>query len=150
MAGLKHCHDAKIAHRDLKPENLFIDKQFTLKIADFGFSGPVDGRDGSGKLTTKLGSASFMAPEIHQKEPYVPQSVDLFASAVILFMMVAKSQPFTTAKPHDPYFRCLAANRSDLFWKAHCKNKPNGDEFFSPEFKDLIVQLLKLKQAERL
>lgn len=68
MAGLKHCHDAKIAHRDLKPENVFIDStDFTLKLADFGFAGPVEGRDGSHTLRTKLGTLNYMAPEIHLK-----------------------------------------------------------------------------------
>jgi len=67
MAGLDHCHQSGVAHRDLKPENLLLDHQFMLKIADFGFAAPVEGRDGSGQLTTKLGTLNYMAPEIHLK-----------------------------------------------------------------------------------
>ena len=54
-----------VVHRDLKPENVLLDEDHVLKIADFGFAGPVDGRDGSGLLKTKLGTANYMAPEIH-------------------------------------------------------------------------------------
>ena len=67
MEGLAFCHEKGITHRDLKPENLLLDSNYTLKIADFGFAAPVEGRDGQGYLTTKLGTLNYMAPEIHLK-----------------------------------------------------------------------------------
>lgn len=35
-------------------------------------------------------------------------------------------------------------NKSEVFWKAHCKSKPNGKEFFSKEFKELITSMMAL------
>lgn len=81
-----------------------------------------------------------MAPEIHARKPYVGASVDLFASAIILFIMFTQHPPFTKAEPSDPFYRLICANRADLFWKAHSKNKPEG--FFSEEFKSLITSML--------
>jgi len=149
MEGLDHCHQSGITHRDLKPENLLLDHQFTLKIADFGFAAPVEGRDGSGQLTTKLGTLNYMAPEIHLKMPYEGKSVDIFAAAIILFIMVAQHPPFTTAQPQDPFYKCLAANRADVFWKIHSKNKPGQLAFFSDEFKDLVQSMLQLDPKHR-
>lgn len=36
--GLDYCHAVGVVHRDLKPQNLLIDRQGTLKIADFGLA----------------------------------------------------------------------------------------------------------------
>ena len=139
MDGLSYCHQAGVSHRDLKPENLLLDNQFMLKIADFGFAAPVQGKDGSGTTSTKLGTITYMAPEIHQKQKYWPKNVDLFAAAIILFVMVSQRAPFDTATPTDKFYRCLAANRADLFWKAHART---GN--FSEELKDLIQSMLQL------
>ena len=70
MNGLGYCHGRGVVHRDLKPENLLLDQFYNIKIADFGFAAPFDGRDGSGKLSTKLGTMNYMAPEIHINQPY--------------------------------------------------------------------------------
>lgn len=125
------------------------DAAFNLKIADFGFAAPIMGKDGSGTLKTKLGTESYMAPEIHMRKPYNGASVDLFATGIILFIMFTQHPPFTRAEPSDPFYRLLCANRVDLFWKAHSKNKPNGAEFFSEDFKSLITAMLAFDPSQR-
>lgn len=132
LEGLDYCHRKGVAHRDLKPENVLLDENYQVKIADFGFAAPVEGRDKNGFLYTKLGTSQYMAPEILKDQPYIGRQVDLFAAGIILFILVAQHPPFTTAEAtRDAYYKCLASNRADLFWKAHCKKKPNTDEFFS-------------------
>jgi len=150
IEGLDYVHQKGLTHRDLKPENVLYDSNFNLKIADFGFAAPIAGRDGSGLCKTKLGTESYMAPEIHMRKPYSGASVDLFASGIILFIMFTQHPPFTKADPSDPFYRLLCANRPDLFWKAHSKNKPNGADFFPEDFKNLITAMLQFDPSQRL
>ncbi len=150
IEGLDYVHKQGVTHRDMKPENVLFDEKFNLKIADFGFAAPLAGRDGSGTCKTKLGTESYMAPEIHLRKPYNGASVDMFASAIILFIMVTQHPPFSKADPADPFYRLICANRADLFWKAHGKNKPGGMAFFTEEFMNLVTSMLQLDPTHRL
>ena len=37
--------------------------RFELKIADFGFAAPIEGKDGQGNLNTRIGTLNYMSPE---------------------------------------------------------------------------------------
>ena len=45
--------------------------------------------------------------------------------------------PFVTAQASDPFYKCIAAGRADLFWKSQSHIK-GGDDFFSEDVKSLI------------
>lgn len=147
--GLLYCHRQGVTHRDLKPDNLLLDDQCKLKIADFGFAAPIEGRDGSGFLRTYLGTQNYMAPEFHLQQPYKGHSVDIFAAGIILFIMVTVHPPFDVAHPSDLIYKYLAANRADKFWEKHSINKQNGDAFISPQLKQLIQSMLQLDPIHR-
>lgn len=42
-----------------------------------------------------------MAPEIHAREPYKGEQVDVFSSGVVLFIMVSGTPPFNEASATD-------------------------------------------------
>ena len=82
-----------------------------------------------------------MAPEILARQAYQGQVVDLFALGVILFILYSGHPPFQMANDQDNFYKLLATNRSDLFWKAHSNRKPA--DFYSEDFKDLITCMLQ-------
>jgi len=102
ITGLHYIHTQGVAHRDLKPENILLDSKYNIKIVDFGFATPLEGKDGSGFNRTALGSPNYMAPEIWEKDPqYQAQVVDLYACAIILFIMFSGGPPFERAKADE-------------------------------------------------
>lgn len=141
--AFEYLHGKGVSHRDMKPENILLDGDFNLKLADFGFSST------KAQNESRKGTDSYMAPEIHMGQKYSGQCVDLFAAGIILFIMVAQHPPFNKATPKDPHYKTISANRLDLFWKLHSRNKPGGLEFFSAEFMDLINQLLGFDPIHR-
>ena len=87
---------------------------------------------------------------MHLNQPYEGEKCDLFAAGMIVFIMLAQHPPFGSATPKDPYYKCLALNKDELYWKAVCKNKDNGVCFFSDEFKDLFSKMVQLDPSKRL
>ena len=93
VAGLTYMHHQGIVNRDIKLENMLVADDFTIKIADFGFAKPMEGR-GDGQIATYLGTPGYMAPEIIEGRLYSGQAVDIFALGIVLFSMVTVSSPF--------------------------------------------------------
>uniref|UniRef100_A0A0K0DYX7 Protein kinase domain-containing protein n=1 Tax=Strongyloides stercoralis TaxID=6248 RepID=A0A0K0DYX7_STRER len=61
--GVRYCHKKDIIHRDIKPENLVIDKDFKLRLADFGSS--LDIRKKSNNDNIEFATTyDYAAPEI--------------------------------------------------------------------------------------
>ena len=116
----------------MKPENLLFSDNFVLKIVDFGFATPLEGRDGSGMNKTVLGTGGYMAPEIIEQKPYYALEADVFALGVILFIMRSADKPFGLARESDLKFYNLYRHRSELFWSDHQKGREEG--FYSDDF----------------
>ena len=88
LEALGHCHRNGVVHRDLKPENLLLSGH-QIKLADFGFAGPIEGRDGSGFLKSHKGSERYFPPEILSQTKYRGDRSDIFTAGVILFVMIS-------------------------------------------------------------
>lgn len=142
MDGLAACHNAGLAHRDLKPENVLLSKEFTLKLADFGFAFPFKKAEELRAMKTELGTRGYMAPEIG-KTSY-NRKVDYFSSGVILFILLSGFPPFRQTNSEDWWFEKIMSKRWHLFWQAHERKAQ-----FSDSAKALIQGMLAADPAER-
>jgi serine/threonine protein kinase len=81
-SGLAYLHGRGVIHRDLKPHNILLNDQLEVVICDFGAS-----RFGDLKVTAKLGTRGYMAPEI-SKAQFDLSGKDAFATDVFSFAMI--------------------------------------------------------------
>ncbi|MBW2495987.1 MAG: protein kinase [Deltaproteobacteria bacterium] len=92
-AGLGYAHDQGIVHRDIKTANLFITREKTVKIMDFGLAKIVEAvRDDGASVIA--GTPYYMPPE-QAAGGRVDGRTDLYALGVTLFELATGELPFS-------------------------------------------------------
>ncbi|XP_065592370.1 serine/threonine-protein kinase Nek1 isoform X7 [Cyrtonyx montezumae] len=82
--ALKHIHDRKILHRDIKSQNIFLTKDGTIQLGDFGIARVLSSTVELAR--TCIGTPYYLSPEICQNRPYNNKS-DIWALGCVLYEM---------------------------------------------------------------
>ncbi|KDR19401.1 serine/threonine-protein kinase Nek8-like [Zootermopsis nevadensis] len=94
VLGLHYIHQQGVLHRDLKPSNILLKPvgvEIVIKIADFGISKILESR--KTKLSSVLGTPSYLAPELCEGQPY-NKSTDIWALGCVLCEMMTLKKAF--------------------------------------------------------
>ncbi|KAF8723556.1 hypothetical protein HU200_021509 [Digitaria exilis] len=96
--GMNYLHNSTpvIVHRDLKSPNLLVDKNWVVKVCDFGLSRIKHNTFLSSRSTA--GTAEWMAPEVLRNEPS-DEKCDVFSYGVILWELCTLLQPWEGMNP---------------------------------------------------
>jgi serine/threonine protein kinase len=92
LRGVAAGHKRGIIHRDLKPGNLMITHEGIVKVTDFGIA-KVQGATGLTQVSTRVGSASYMAPEQILGRP-VDTRTDIYVMGGTLYELLCGRPPF--------------------------------------------------------
>ncbi|KAI3689569.1 hypothetical protein L2E82_47530 [Cichorium intybus] len=96
--GMNYLHhrNPPIVHRDLKSSNLLVDKNWSVKVGDFGLSKLKHATF----LTARSGRGTpqWMAPEVLRNEPSNEKS-DVFSFGIILWELVTQCIPWSNMNP---------------------------------------------------
>lgn len=110
--AVEYIHSKGMFHRDIKPENIFLMKDGSMKLGDFGLAT----RD-TWSYETTVGSDRYMAPEQYDSAGagYSPAQADIWAIGIILLNILFSRNPFTTPTEADPLFLDFSRDNQALF-----------------------------------
>ena len=89
--AIKYIHDRKICHRDLKGQNIFLMKDGTVKLGDFGIARVLEHTFQLCK--TQIGTPFYLSPEICQGRNY-NMKTDIWSLGCILYELCTLKHAF--------------------------------------------------------
>lgn len=84
VLAVDYLHRLGILHRDIKPENLLLDRDFNIKLCDFGWSCRWNPRE---PRTSICGTYEYMSPEIVLDQRH-DSKVDTWCLGVLLYELL--------------------------------------------------------------
>lgn len=103
MSGLAFCHSRRVLHRDLKPQNLLIDKEGSLKLADFGLARAIGIPVRT--YTHEVVTLWYRAPEILLGSKHYSTAVDIWSVGCIFAEMATKIPLFPGDSEIDEIYK---------------------------------------------
>ena len=97
-SALELCRENNIIHRDIKPQNIFVSRYGVFKLGDFGVAKASTIRTSA----DKVGTYSYMAPEVYQGKGY-DDRVDIYSLGMVLYWLLNERRgPFLPMPPQTP------------------------------------------------
>eukprot|EP00887_Chlorella_sp_A99_P003726 scaffold7.g3726.t1 len=156
LAAVKYCHRHCVAHRDLKLDNTLLDNSDPpiIKICDFGFAKTWSEE---ANMFTQIGTPVYMSPELinskNGKLGYDGRSVDVWASGILLLVMLLGSFPFDHTEHPDPntseahlevWLQQVSKRWSEVPHMAEAVKK------LTPQCKDLLNRIFVIDAKKRI
>ncbi len=131
--AVKYLHENNFIHRDIKPENILFDKDFNVKLCDFGWSCELRDKQ---KKKSVCGTYEYMSPEIVAQVPH-DYGVDIWCLGILLYEMLHGKTPYKATN--------MKEIQNEIF-----KKKILINSALTKETKDLLKKILKPNPKKRI
>lgn len=139
--ALELCGQKDIIHRDIKPQNVFVNEFGDFKLGDFGIAKSMDHTT----KATKIGTYSYMAPEVYRNKPY-GASVDIYSLGLVMYWLLNERRlPFLPMPPAVP----TAAQNNEAQMRRLSGDAIPAPKNGSPELKAVVLKAISFDPAER-
>ncbi|GMH37429.1 hypothetical protein BSKO_05302 [Bryopsis sp. KO-2023] len=156
ISAVEYCHKHSVAHRDLKLDNTLLDssKPPFIKICDFGFA---KNFDEDANMHTHIGTPVYMSPELISSKRgrmgYDGRKADVWASGVMLFVMLLGMFPYEHSEHPDPN---TSAAQIEVWlqqikskWRENARVRDAAAKL-SPECQDMLDHIFDLNEKRRM
>ena len=139
--GLNYIHSKNIIHRDIKSQNIFLMKNGTIKIGDFGIAKTLT-KTISNAMTV-IGTPYYFSPEIINGEPYNYKS-DIWSLGVLLYEMCTLKLPFDSSNLAQLSIKIIRGNYEPISKKYSkdlhllIKKMLNVNKNLRPDIKNIL------------
>lgn len=92
-SAISHAHQNHIVHRDIKPHNILIDRNFNVKITDFGIAMALSATSIT-QTNSVLGSVHYLSPE-QARGGMANKKSDIYSLGIVMFELLTGRLPFS-------------------------------------------------------
>jgi non-specific serine/threonine protein kinase len=105
--ALDYAYQQGVIHRDIKPANILINKDFEVRITDFGLAlDTLKKSESDSTFIMGVGSPAYMSPEQIKGYP-LNQKTDIYSLGVVLFHLLTGRLPFRGKNPAQLIYRII-------------------------------------------
>ena len=137
--ALSYIHSKKIIHGDIKPSNIFLTKNNSIKLGDFGIFKKIFNLDYNNL---------YIAPEIIEKKEY-SYEIDIWSLGVVFCHLMALEFPFEGKNKEEIYENILKGNKNQKIVNKDNKYNEKILKNYSEEFLNLIDEMMSLDPLQR-